>query len=45
MPRDKKSERNYDMKEIILLKEGEIALKGLNKRTFEEAFIKTLDTA
>ena len=30
------------MKEIILLKEGEIALKGLNKRTFEEAFIKNL---
>ena len=30
------------MKEIILLKEGEIALKGLNKRNFEEAFIKNL---
>jgi len=30
------------MKEIILLKEGEIALKGLNKRQFEEAFIKNL---
>ena len=30
------------MKEIILLKEGEIALKGLNKRTFEESFIKNL---
>lgn len=30
------------IKEIILLKEGEIALKGLNKRNFEEAFIKNL---
>lgn len=30
------------MKEIFLLKEGEIALKGLNKRNFEEAFIKNL---
>lgn len=30
------------MNEIILLKEGEIALKGLNKRQFEEAFIKNL---
>ncbi|MBQ5316430.1 MAG: tRNA 4-thiouridine(8) synthase ThiI [Oscillospiraceae bacterium] len=30
------------MKELILLKEGEIALKGLNKRNFEEAFIRNL---
>ena len=30
------------MKEVILLKEGEIALKGLNRRTFEETFIKNL---
>ncbi|MBQ8978599.1 MAG: tRNA 4-thiouridine(8) synthase ThiI [Oscillospiraceae bacterium] len=30
------------MNEIILLKEGEIALKGLNKRNFEEAFIRNL---
>ncbi|MGN0666269.1 MAG: tRNA uracil 4-sulfurtransferase ThiI [Huintestinicola sp.] len=30
------------MKEIIMLKEGELALKGLNKRTFEETFIKNL---
>lgn len=30
------------MNEIILLKEGEIVLKGLNKRTFEDAFIKNL---
>ncbi len=30
------------MKEIILLKEGEIALKGLNKRNFEEAFMRNL---
>ncbi|MGN0696694.1 MAG: tRNA uracil 4-sulfurtransferase ThiI [Oscillospiraceae bacterium] len=31
-----------NVKEIILLKEGEIALKGLNRRTFEDAFIKNL---
>ena len=31
-----------NIKEVILLKEGEIALKGLNRRTFEEAFIKNL---
>lgn len=30
------------MKEIILLKEGEIALKGLNRHTFEDAFIRNL---
>lgn len=40
-------ERKYyksmeNIKEVILLKEGEIALKGLNRRTFEEAFIKNL---
>lgn len=31
-----------DKKEVILLKEGEIALKGLNRRSFESAFIKNL---
>lgn len=30
------------MKEIILLKEGEIALKGLNKRSFEDMLIRNL---
>ncbi|MDE7294101.1 MAG: tRNA 4-thiouridine(8) synthase ThiI [Oscillospiraceae bacterium] len=30
------------MKEIILLKEGEIALKGLNRHTFEDSFIRNL---
>lgn len=30
------------MKEIILLKNGEIALKGLNRRSFEEMMIKTM---
>ena len=30
------------MKELILLKEGEIALTGLNKRNCEEAFIRNL---
>ena len=28
--------------EVILLKQGEIALKGLNRRTFEDALLKTL---
>ena len=30
------------MKEIILLKEGEIAIKGLNKRSFEDALVRNL---
>ncbi len=30
------------MKEVILLKNGEIALKGLNRRTFEDQLIKNL---
>lgn len=30
------------MKELILLKEGEIALKGLNKRSFEDLLIRNL---
>ncbi len=30
------------MKEIILIKEGEIAIKGLNKRSFEEALMKNI---
>ncbi|MCL2053933.1 MAG: tRNA 4-thiouridine(8) synthase ThiI [Oscillospiraceae bacterium] len=30
------------MKEVILIKEGEIALKGLNKSGFEDAFIRNL---
>jgi thiamine biosynthesis protein ThiI len=30
------------MKEIILLKEGEIAIKGLNKRSFEDAMVRNL---
>jgi thiamine biosynthesis protein ThiI len=30
------------MNDIILLKEGEIALKGLNKRVFEDAFIRNI---
>lgn len=31
-----------DMKEIILLKEGEIAIKGLNKRSFEDAMVRNI---
>ena len=30
------------MKEIILIKDGEIALKGLNRRNFEDALIKNI---
>jgi len=30
------------MKEIILLKDGEIALKGLNRSTFEDMLIKNI---
>ena len=30
------------MKEVILLKNGEIALKGLNRRTFEDQLIKNM---
>lgn len=30
------------MKEIILIKNGELALKGLNRRTFEDALIRNL---
>jgi thiamine biosynthesis protein ThiI len=30
------------MKEIILIKYGEMALKGLNKRTFEDVLVKNI---
>ena len=30
------------MKEIILIKNGEIALKGLNRATFEDIMIKNM---
>ena len=30
------------MKEIILVKYGEIALKGLNKNTFEDIMVKNI---
>ena len=30
------------MKEIILIKNGELALKGLNRRNFEDALIKNI---
>ena len=33
------------MKEIILVKNGEIALKGLNRSTFEDILIKNIKTA
>lgn len=32
------------MKEIILLKDGEIVLKGLNRRTFEDVLKKEYQT-
>ena len=30
------------MSEIILVKEGEIAIKGLNKRSFEDAMVRNI---
>ena len=33
------------MKEIILIKNGELALKGLNRMNFENALIKNIKTA
>ncbi len=30
------------MKEVILIKDGELVLKGLNKKTFEDALVKNL---
>ena len=33
------------MKEILLIKNGEIALKGLNRATFEDVLIKNIKTA
>ena len=33
------------MNEIILIKNGELALKGLNRRSFEDALIKNINTA
>ena len=30
------------MKEVILIKDGEIALKGLNRRTFEDVLKKNI---
>ena len=30
------------MKEIILIKDGELALKGLNRSTFEDTLIKNM---
>lgn len=32
----------YNAKEILLIKNGELALKGLNRRTFEEALLRNL---
>ena len=30
------------MQEIILIKYGEMALKGMNKRTFEDVLVKNM---
>ena len=30
------------MKEIILIKDGELALKGLNRSTFEDVLVKNI---
>lgn len=40
MPNEDKEKPLTDMKEIILLKSGEIALKGLNRSTFEDVMAK-----
>ena len=32
------------MKEVLLIKNGELALKGLNRRTFEDMLIKNMKT-
>lgn len=37
-----KHTKGNTMKELIIFKEGEIALKGLNKSSFEDAFIRSL---
>lgn len=34
--------KEYFMKETILIKVGEIALKGLNRRSFEDVLIKNI---
>ncbi len=34
--------QDYKPREILLIKNGELALKGLNRRTFEEALMKNL---
>ena len=33
------------MHEIILIKNGELALKGLNRRSFEETLVKNIQRA
>ena len=34
--------QDYTPREILLIKNGELALKGLNRRTFEEALMSNL---
>ena len=36
------SERHTKMKEIILIKNGELVLKGLNRNTFEDTLIRNI---
>lgn len=31
------------MKEVLLVKNGELALKGLNRSTFEDILVKNID--
>ena len=35
-------ERNFVMQEVILVKLGEIVLKGLNRRVFEDRLLKNI---
>lgn len=41
----KKTEKDLKMKEIILIKNGELALKGLNRSVFEDTLIRNLKIA
>lgn len=42
MRRRRVVKKGENMKEIILIKNGELALKGLNRRNFEDALIKNI---
>ena len=39
---EKQNYKEKSMKEIILIKDGELALKGLNRSSFEDILIKNM---